>query len=246
MRVLIVIFLCTAHVITNPLISGVLNDLICSDLLCTSADRDSSYSNFLDINHTLNCEIFRNSTQQMINMALATNCSRADGIKYYASCDRKNRTDEWCTSLFNNTIVSQVQHQCSTEVTCSSECRKSLISLNESLSCCANTLLLMPEYNSSSMQLLFDHYYSCSDKTDIWSHCEVTSPGFCDNPLTLNGTVADDTEDDKPPTIDGTGGDSGELQPYVIALIVVGAIITLLGLVIIVGAVVVRRRRRSR
>ena len=193
-------------------------------------DNRLSYSNFTDINHDLYCEIFRSNTQQMIDMALATSCSRAGGIYYYILCDRSLR-DEWCTSLFNNTIVNQVQRQCSTEVTCSSECRKSLISLNESLGCCANTLLLLPEYNPSSVQFSFNHYYSCSDKMDIWSHCGVPSPGFCDNSLTSGGT-----------------SQSTGLEAYVIALIVVGAI-TLLALVLIVGAVVVivvRRRRRSR
>ena len=191
-----------------------------------------------DISYNLYCEIFPENIQQIVDMALAATCPpllKAYGFSYYVYCDR--RGEELCINYqINSTISTQFSHfrrQCSIEVTCSPECRKSLISLSENLGCCANTLLLRPEYNPSPIQLLLDHFYSCSKKTDIWSHCEVTSPGFCDNPLTLGGTSQ---------TL------SMGLEAYVIALIVVGTI-SLLALVLIVGAVgviVVRRRRRSR
>ena len=138
------------------------------------------------------CEIFPEDTQQIVDMSVEDNCStflKVIGIYYYIHCDRTG--EELCINLYlNYTVLDQVsltKRQCSTEDPCSPECRKSLISLSDSFGCCANTLLLVPVSNSSSMQLLFDHFYSCSAKTDIWSHCGLSSPGFCDNPLTLNG-----------------------------------------------------------
>ena len=150
----------------------------------------NNYWTLSNILYNLYCEVFPEDTQQIIDMSLAANCStlKATGIRYYISCDRTG--EERCFNLVNTTFINQFylfQRQCSTEDICTSECQEVLISLSENLGCCANALLLLPEYNYSSMQLLFDHYYSCSDKMDIWSHCGVSSPGFCDNPLTLNG-----------------------------------------------------------
>ena len=158
----------------------------------------------------LTCEIFPEDTQQIVDTALATTCStlKATGIRYYAYCDRTR--DEWCTRLLSNFSVrsqaSQTRRQCSTEDTCSSKCRKSLISLSDSFGCCANTFLLMPESNYSTMQVSFNHFYSCSDKMDIWSHCGLSSPGFCDNPLTLNGSAVMNSDGDSTPG--QTGGSS--------------------------------------
>ena len=146
-------------------------------------------SSFSANNDSLFCENFPSYTQEIVNMLTGNGCSslKSSGIGYYTLCDR-NSSQEYCYLDYVRTLSNLTQDCINSSVDCTPECRRSLVELKEAFGCCANSHLLSYSVATTTQYpSIFEHFYSCEKNRDIWSHCGVASPGFCDNPLVLNG-----------------------------------------------------------
>ena len=144
---------------------------------------------FSAYSESLLCENFPSYTQEIVNMLTGNGCSslKSAGIGYYAFCDQSSG-QEYCYLDYVPTLSNLTQDCINSSVYCTPECRESLVELKETFGCCANShLLFYSVAMTTQFTSIYEHFYSCEENRDIWSHCGVASPGFCDNPLVLNG-----------------------------------------------------------
>ncbi len=107
-------------------------------------------------------------------------CLKSIAYNFYALCG-KNENGAYCnvTSFELGRYISNVHNRCSLNTNCTISCHEALIEPKEELSCCTNSYLY---YNFNF------HMNTCQNRKDIWSHCNVESPGFCSKHSQLHGS----------------------------------------------------------
>ena len=151
------------------------------------SDRSSSILQF--ITEGL-CEISLNYTQELVNLSSDNTCLNVQDIrlKYslvpFLNCEHNG--EKYCRILLKqetSDLLSEIPIYCSVSASCDFQCRDRLNKAKEIFDCCVNTLLYA---QLNDIFTFAEKYYSCAEDIDIWSHCGISSPGFCNNTLVLN------------------------------------------------------------
>ncbi len=132
-------------------------------------------SPFIILDVELLCTVRSDLKQKLINAIYENNCLKWWAFAEYVGCDEKD--GEYCFTRANQVAMQNVTRSCSLDTNCTTSCREALILAKEQLGCCANSFV----YSKL-------HPKICQTRKDLWSHCEVESPGFCDNHLQLSGS----------------------------------------------------------
>ena len=131
------------------------------------------------------CKTNLGYTQDLVNKAIDNTCLELRmryGLIPYLFCE--NDGEQYCSEMRRRDtsgLDGSIRRHCSTLTNCTSECRDSLIQAKERSGCCANSMFYFTAFIERH------NYYSCEKNVDIWSHCDVTSPGYCNNTLNLSG-----------------------------------------------------------
>ena len=131
------------------------------------------------------CKTNLGYTQDLVNQAVVNTCFESRlrfGLIPYLICELNGM--EYCSQLRRHDTTGldgNIPRYCSTSANCTSECRDSLIQAKERFGCCANSMFYFTSFIERH------NYYSCEKNIDIWTHCGVPSPGYCNNTLYLTG-----------------------------------------------------------
>ncbi len=127
------------------------------------------------------CTIRPDLRQKAISKLYDNSCLKDVAFRLYALCD-KNQNGEYChniSSAYRSTYISDVYLRCNLDTNCSTSCRETLIEGKKQYGCCANSYLYSDYYF---------HNKICQARKDIWSHCNIESPGFCSNDFQFRGS----------------------------------------------------------
>ncbi len=118
------------------------------------------------------CTIRTDLIQKRVNELYASSCLRGLAFESYAFCDQyPNGT--YCSFIIGELEMrDNVRRHCSLMTDCTSNCRDALISAKKTHGCCVNSFI----YSGYTPDI-------CETKMDLWSHCGIESPGFCNNQL---------------------------------------------------------------
>ena len=132
------------------------------------------------------CEVYVGYTQDLVNKAVDSTCldSRVRyAILPYLLCEHND--DGYCDLMTYGTLFYDIGQYCSMSSNCTSLCRRRLIEVKEMFGCCVHTQMHI--YIQRNFPSYSEYFLAQCEGKDIWSHCKVTSPGFCNNRLVLNG-----------------------------------------------------------